>query len=111
MAPIESLAPLALSSSGGFDATTVILIVLAAVAGYLVYEFIRDAKGRSSVAIIGAVLGHILLVLFLSLDIPGRLGCGIAEPQYQLLEFEVAKLDEPEPEPEPEKEEEPPKQE
>ena len=105
--PIESLAPLALSSSGGFDATTVILIVLAAIAGYLVYEFIRDARGRSSVAIVGAVLGHVLLVLFLSLDIPGRLGCGIEEPQYELLEFEVAQLDEPEPEPEPEKEEEP----
>ena len=46
--PIET--PLALSSSGqGFDATTVILIVLAGIAGYLVYEFIRDAKGRSSI--------------------------------------------------------------
>src|SRR5690606_15261391 len=97
--PIESLAPLALSSSGrGFDATTVILIVLAAVAGYLLYEFIRDARGRAGVAIVGAVIGHVLLVLFLSLDIPGRLGCGIAEPQYDLLEFEVAQLDEPEPE-------------
>lgn len=110
--PIESLAPLALSSSGGFDLTTVILIVLAAVTGYLVYEFIRDAKGRSGVAIVGAVLGHVLLVLFLSLDIPGRLGCGMEEPEYRLIEFEVARLDEPKKEPEPEKkEEEPPKQE
>jgi periplasmic protein TonB len=111
--PIESLALLALSSAGGFDVTTVILIVLAAFAGYLVYEFIRDAKGRSSVAIIGAVIGHVLLVLFLSLDIPGRLGCGSSGPEYQLIEFEIAQLNEPEPEPEPEppKEEEPPKQE
>jgi protein TonB len=100
--------PLALSSSGqGFDATTVILIVLAGIAGYLVYEFIRDAKGRSSVAIVGAVLGHVLLVLFLSLDIPGKLGCGFEEPTYELLEFEVAQLDEPEPEPEKEEEPEP----
>jgi protein TonB len=108
-----SLAPLALSSSGqGFDATTVILIVLAAIAGYLVYEFIRDAKGRSSVAIVGAVLGHVLLVLFLSLDIPGKLGCGFDEPGMVLVEFEVAQLEEKKPEPEPEKkEEEPPKKE
>jgi periplasmic protein TonB len=89
--------------AGSFDATTVILIVLAAVAGYLVYDFIREAKGRSSVAIIGAVLGHVLLVVFLSLDLPGRLGCGIEEPKTVLIEFEVATLSEPEPEePEPE---------
>jgi protein TonB len=106
-----TLAPLALSSSGqGFDATTVILIVLAAIAGYLVYEFIRDAKGRSSVAIVGAVLGHVLLVLFLSLDIPGRLGCGFEDPGLVLVEFEVAQVEEKKPEPE-KKEEEPPKQE
>ncbi len=109
--PIETFAtPLGLSSAQGFDATTVILIVLAAVAGYLVYDFIREAKGRSSVAIIGAVLGHVLLVLFLSLDIPGRLGCGIEEHEAELIEFEVAQIIEPEPEPEV-KEEEPPKQE
>lgn len=108
--PIETLTPLALSSSGGFDATTVILIVLAGIAGYLVYEFIRDAKGRSSVAIVGAVLGHVLLVLFLSLDIPGKLGCGFTEPSYRLVEFEVAQIDEPKPEPEPEEKEEEPEE-
>jgi len=110
--PIETLAaPLGLYSAQGFDATTVILIVLAAIAGYLVYDFIRDAKGRSSIAIVGAVLGHILLVLFLSLDIPGRLGCGVEETEYDLIEFEVAQLDEPEPPPEEEpKQEEPEEQ-
>jgi protein TonB len=109
--PPAAEVPLALSSSGrGFDATTVILIVLAAIAGYLVYEFIRDAKGRSSVAIVGAVLGHVLLVLFLSLDIPGKLGCGLQDPKFELVEFEVAQIDEPEPEPEPKEEEPPPEE-
>jgi periplasmic protein TonB len=95
---------LGLAGAGaGFDATTVILIVLAAVAGYLVYDFIRTAKGRSSVAILGAVLGHLLLLLFLSFDVPGRLGCGLEGPQFELIEFEIAELGKPEPEPEPEK--------
>ena len=102
--PTETLAPmLGLAAAPGFDATTVILMVLAAVAGYLVYDFIREAKGRSSVALVGAVLGHALLIVLLSLDIPGRLGWGADEPGYRLVEFEVAQIDEPEPEPEPEK--------
>lgn len=98
----------------GFDATTVILIGLAGVAGYLVYEFIREHRARSGIALIGALLGHLLFLLFLSLDVPGRLGCNIDdEPRRELIEFEVAVVEEPkeeepppppEPEPEPEPE-------
>jgi protein TonB len=103
---------LARHGAGGFDATTAILIVLAAVAGYLVYDFIREAKGRSSLALVGAIIGHLLLVLFLSLDIPGRLGCNAVAGGAVLIEFEVAELEpqkppEPEPEPEPETQPEP----
>lgn len=104
-APSNSLL-LALVEHGeprGFDATTAILIVLAAIAGYLVYDFVRENRGRSSIALVGAVVGHLLLLLFLSLDIPGRLGCGVIVEGPELIEFEVAQLDEPEPEPEPEK--------
>jgi protein TonB len=91
-----------------FDATTVILVVLAAVAGYLVYEFIREHRARSSIALFGAVLGHVLFLLFLSFDVPGRLGCNIEEPEPELIEFEVAVIEEEkEEEPEPEKEPEP----
>jgi protein TonB len=95
-----------------FDATTVILIGLAAIAGYLCFDFIREAKGRSGVALVGAILGHVLLVLFLSLDVPGRLGCNLEAAATELIEFEVAQLEqpkppEPEPEPEPELEPEP----
>lgn len=95
--------------ASSFDATTVILIVLAGIAGYLVYEFIREHRARSGLALFGAVIGHLLFLLFLSLDISGRLGCNIAEPKSELIEFEVAvieeeKEEEPKPEPEPEKE-------
>jgi protein TonB len=86
-----------------FDATTVILIGLAGVAGYLVFDFIREARGRSGVAIVGAIIGHLLLVLFLSLDLPTRLGCNVLAGEPELIEFEVAEIDEPKPEePEPE---------
>lgn len=88
----------------GFDATNVILIVLAAVAGYLVYEFIREHRSRSGLALFGAVLGHLLFLLFLSLDVPGRLGCNTVDPKPELIEFEVAVIEE-------EKEEEPPPEE
>ena len=100
---------------GGFDATTGILVVLAAIAGYLVYEFIRDNRGRSGIALVGAVAGHVLLLLFLSLDIAGRVGCGVEGEGLALIEFEVAEVEKPkpkpEPEPEPETEEEQPKEE
>lgn len=98
--------------ASSFDATTVILIVLAAVAGYLVYEFIREHRARSGLALFGAVLGHLLFLLFLSLDVPNRLGCAVIDPKPELIEFEVAVVEEekeeepkPEPEPEPEPEE------
>jgi protein TonB len=99
----------------GFDATTGILVVLAAIAGYLVYEFIRDNKGRSGYAIVGAVVGHVLLLVFLSLDLGGRFGCGGEDTGLALIEFEVAEVEkpkpkEPEPEPEIEPEEEQPKE-
>jgi protein TonB len=94
---------LARHGNGGFDATTVILIVLAAVAGYFVYDFIREAKGRSGVAIVGAIIGHVLLVLFLSLDLAGRLGCNVSASEPELIEFEIAEIEQPKPEePEPE---------
>jgi protein TonB len=96
---------LARHGNGGFDATTVILIVLAAVAGYLVYDFIREAKGRSGVALVGAIIGHLLLVLFLSLDVAGWLGCNVRAAEPELIEFEIAVVEEPKPEPEPEPEE------
>ncbi|KIG18061.1 Ferric siderophore transport system, periplasmic binding protein TonB [Enhygromyxa salina] len=105
--------------SVGFDATTGILVVLAAIAGYLVYEFIRDNRGRSGIALGGAVAGHGLLLLFLSLDIAGRVGCGVQDDGLALIEFEVAEVEkpkpeekppEPEPEPEPEVEPEPQEQ-
>jgi protein TonB len=101
--------------SGVFDATTAILVVLAAIAGYLVYEFIRDNKGRSGVAIVGAVVGHVLLLVFLSLDIAGRFGCGVQEAGLALIEFEVAEVEKPkekpkEKEPEPEPKDEPDEQ-
>lgn len=97
---------------GSFDATTVILIGLAAVAGYLSYDFIREAKGRSGVALVGAIIGHVLLVLFLSLDLAARFGCNAEASGPELIEFEVAELEpekppEPEPKPEPEPELEP----
>ena len=97
---------------GGFDATTIILIVLAAVAGYLVYEFIRENKARSGVGLIGAILGHVLFVLFLSLDLPTRFGCGVEESGVELIEFEVAEIKEEEPPPPEDKEpeEEPPEE-
>ncbi|PRP96212.1 energy transducer TonB [Enhygromyxa salina] len=102
--------------SSGFDATTGILVVLAAIAGYLVYEFIRDNRGRSGIALVGAVAGHLLLLLFLSLDIAGRVGCGVQDNGLALIEFEVAEVEqpkpkekppEPEPEPEPDEPEQP----
>jgi protein TonB len=97
-------------SSESFDATTVILIVLAGIAGYLVYEFIREHRARSGIALFGAVLGHLLFLLFLSFDVPGRLGCSVVETEPELIEFEVAVIEEKEeePEPEPEKKEEEP---
>jgi protein TonB len=100
----------ATDEASSFDATTVILIGLAATAGYLVYEFIREHRARSGLALFGAVLGHLLFLLFLSLDVPGRLGCNTIEPKRELIEFEVAVVEEEkeeEPPPEPEKEPEP----
>jgi len=115
MTPTSSVLLLGLAGAGQaaqFDATTGILVALAAVAGYLVYDFVREHRGRSGVAIIGAIIGHILLLLFLSLDVPGKLGCGVEPGGTELIEFEVAQIEEPEPpEPEPEPEQEEPKQE
>jgi periplasmic protein TonB len=89
---------------GGFDATTGILVVLAAIAGYLAYDFIRENRGRSGIAVVGAVAAHGLLLLLLSLDLAGRVGCGVQDEGLALIEFEVAEIEEPKPEPEPEPE-------
>jgi protein TonB len=80
-----------------FNITTLILIVLAGVGGFLVYDFIRQAEGRSGIAVIGAVIGHILFLGFLSLDLEG-LGCGVTLGESEWLEFDVAELPPPPPE-------------
>ena len=49
-----------------FDITHVFLVVVAAIFGWLFYDFIRQSKGRSSISTILTVIIHVLFISFLS---------------------------------------------
>ncbi len=89
-------------TSGVQPGTLWILVLLALIAGGLVWFFVKNSEGQPVASVVVAIIGHVAFLGLLGLDLSG-FGC---VPEVgrgkDVIEFEVAEVKEEAPEPEPE---------